>query len=62
MTKKLAKNKYETSKELCADIRLMFENCYEYNTPKSLIYKQAKELENYVQNELLPEFSIEDDY
>ena len=62
MRRKFDKHRYHSSEELCADIKLMFTNCYEYNKPGSLIFKEAKELELFVKNELLPEYGIEDEY
>jgi hypothetical protein len=47
---KMNKGEYATSAEFEADIRLIFQNCYEYWTQDDPIFKNCTDFENYFNN------------
>jgi hypothetical protein len=44
---KIANGSYNSAQEFEADVRLIFQNCYEYWTPEAPIWKTCQEFENY---------------
>ncbi|KAJ3416032.1 hypothetical protein HDV05_003391 [Chytridiales sp. JEL 0842] len=52
----VASGNYKNSIELVfSDVRLIFSNCYLYNTDDSIVSKQAKKLEHFFITEVIPE-------
>ena len=45
LQKKLEKNEYKTVMEFAEDVRLIFTNCYRYNSPETDVVAMAKQLE-----------------
>ncbi|KAF4635925.1 hypothetical protein G7Y89_g2172 [Cudoniella acicularis] len=45
--RKMNNNEYTTSQEFEADIRLIFQNCYEYWTPEDPVFKDCENFEKY---------------
>jgi hypothetical protein len=52
--KLLHRGYYNSIEKLFADVRLIFSNCYSYNTDDSPVSKQAKKLEQYFLTEVVP--------
>jgi hypothetical protein len=44
---KMDRNLYQTSAEFEADVRLIFQNCFEYWTPEDHVFKECENLEKY---------------
>jgi hypothetical protein len=51
MKTKMDNGEYSTSAEFEADIRLIFQNCYEYWTPSDPIWKECELFENFFNNQ-----------
>ncbi|KAI8335708.1 hypothetical protein BC941DRAFT_62295 [Chlamydoabsidia padenii] len=47
MSEKLASGRYTSLKQVDADLRLMFDNCFKFNSPRTIAYDQGKRLERY---------------
>jgi hypothetical protein len=48
---KMDNGKYSTASEFEADIRLIFQNCYEYWTPKDRIWQECETFEDFFNNQ-----------
>jgi hypothetical protein len=44
---KMDRNEYATSADFEADVRLIFQNCYEYWTPEDQVFRDCEALERY---------------
>jgi len=51
MKAKMDNGEYATAAEFEADIRLIFQNCYEYWTPADPIWKECETFENFFNNQ-----------
>lgn len=43
---------YNSAEECISDIRLIFSNCYQFNSPTDYVYKAGKKLEEYLDDKL----------
>ncbi|RUS23026.1 hypothetical protein BC937DRAFT_93382, partial [Endogone sp. FLAS-F59071] len=55
---KLKAGKYRNMANFSADVKLVFENCYKFNTPEHTLSEQAKLLENIFDKEVEKEVSL----
>lgn len=52
---------YNSAEECISDIRLIFSNCYQFNSPTDYVYKAGKKLEEYLEDKLkdMPPVEVE---
>ncbi|PJF18937.1 hypothetical protein PSACC_01248 [Paramicrosporidium saccamoebae] len=56
---RLRKDIISSVAQLCEDLRLMFDNCFLFNLPESLIYEQAKRLRSHALKEFRRVFPLQ---